>query len=69
MSLKIGDRCTVEVRTFNSPSPPRYYRGQIMGESKDGLWWLVRRDAFKRDALFRKDFVHETEVSHCLTVP
>jgi hypothetical protein len=47
--LKIGDRVTVKIGL-------REFCGKIVGEGRQGLWWIVLKDGTKYGVAYHKDF-------------
>lgn len=55
--LKIGDRVRVSMRRrrLMYETEP-FWRGQIIGETREGHAWIVRRDLYKTPAVYHKNF-------------
>lgn len=55
--LKIGDRVRVSMRRrrLMYETEP-FWRGQIIGETREGHAWIVRRDLYKTPAAYHKNF-------------
>ena len=55
--LKKGDRVVVTMRRRKILYETEdFWRGQIVGETRDGVAWVVRRDLYKYPTAYNKSF-------------
>jgi len=57
--LKHGDRVVVTMRRRKIMyETENFWRGQIVGETRDGGAWIVRRDLYKCPTAYHKSFCY-----------
>lgn len=64
----VGDRCRFSAKGLDALNPKTVCDGTIIGEGRNGPWWIVKFDDLKTPRSLHKDYVQalhdETEEYH-----
>lgn len=56
--LQKGSRVTVVITSRRFRGKPMTMHGEIIGESRDGHGWIIKRDDVKTPCAYHKNFCH-----------